>query len=178
MRWIVRGRRAMYESDWLNVYIDDVEIPGGRRFEHHVLTMTRGSAGAVIVDDQDRVLLLWRHRFITDKWGWEVPAGWVDPGETPEQAVRREVEEETGWRVGHLESMADYNPLAGISSMEYRAFVAKPAEHVGRPPDPSESSKVEWIPLADVPKLARDGLIPDGPSLLMLSYYLGVYRAD
>jgi 8-oxo-dGTP pyrophosphatase MutT (NUDIX family) len=166
----------MYESDWVNVYLDDVEIPGGNRFEHHVLTMPRGSAGAVVVDDRDRTLLLWRHRFITDKWGWEVPAGWIDPGETPEVAVRREIEEETGWRAGSIEAMIDYNPMAGISTLQFRAYVASGAEYISPPTDFGESSKVEWVPLADVPALAADGEIPDGPSLLMLSYYLGMYR--
>jgi 8-oxo-dGTP pyrophosphatase MutT (NUDIX family) len=177
MRWTVHGRRTIYESEWMNVYLDEVEEPGGRRFEHHVLTMPRGSVGAVVVDDQGRTLLLWRHRFITDKWGWEVPAGWVDPGETPEQAVRREIEEETGWRVGYVQRMADYNPLAGISTMEYRSFIAGDAQYIGPPTDPGESTRVEWVALSDVPKLAADGLIPDGPSLLMLGYYLGIYRA-
>jgi 8-oxo-dGTP pyrophosphatase MutT (NUDIX family) len=36
---------------------------------------------AAVVDDQGRVLMLWRHRFITDRWGWELPCGWVEPGE-------------------------------------------------------------------------------------------------
>ncbi len=43
------------------------------------------------------VLLLWRHRFITDTWGWEIPAGGIDPGETPPDAAARETLEETGW---------------------------------------------------------------------------------
>lgn len=176
MRWTVHGRRVVYESEWVNVYLDDVEVPGGDRFEHHVLDMHRGSVGAVVVDDQDRTLLIWRHRFITNKWGWEVPAGWIDPGETQEQAVRREIEEETGWRVGQVDRMADYNPLAGISPLAYRTYVASDPLHIGPPSDAGESTKIEWIPLADVPRLAADGHIPDGPSLLMLSYYLGVYR--
>src|SRR5215813_2025705 len=98
MRWTVHGREAMYESDWVNVYLDDVELPDGKRLKHHVVTMPRPSVGAVVVDDQDRTLLIWRHRYITDRWGWEVPAGWVDPGEDRDDAVRREIEEETGWR--------------------------------------------------------------------------------
>ena len=43
------------------------------------------------------MLLLWRHRFITDTWGWEIPAGRVEAGEALEDAARREAIEETGW---------------------------------------------------------------------------------
>jgi len=46
------------------------------------------------------VLLLWRHRFITVTWGWEIPVGRAEPGGSPAQAAAREVEEETGWRPG------------------------------------------------------------------------------
>ena len=95
------------------------EVPGGQRIEHHELRFPRASVTAVVVDG-DRVLLLWRHRFITNAWGWEVPAGWADPGEDPEDAVRREIEEETGWRAATVTPMTSYNGgvlvTAGVSS--------------------------------------------------------------
>lgn len=71
-RWIVHGRRTVYVSDWVSVHIDDVELPDGHHVAHHVLDFPRGSVGAVVVNDShDRVLLIWRHRYITDTWGWE-----------------------------------------------------------------------------------------------------------
>jgi hypothetical protein len=81
MRWHVHDRRQVYGSEWVDVWIDDVELPGGRRIAHHVLTFPRQSVIAVVVDGRERVLLIWRHRHITDAWGWEVLAGWADPGE-------------------------------------------------------------------------------------------------
>ena len=101
----------------------------------------------------------------------------MDPGESLDAAAHREIVEETGWQAGKLEPMMEYNPLAGISSMHYTTFVASEADLLGPLPDTNEVSRVEWVPLADVPKLASDGQIPDGPSLLMLSYYQGMHRA-
>jgi 8-oxo-dGTP pyrophosphatase MutT (NUDIX family) len=164
----------MYESDWVNVYIDDVELPDRTHIEHHVLDFRKGSAGAVLVDDSKRILLIWRHRFVTDRWGWEVPAGWIDGGEDPETAVRREIEEETGYRAGHIEPMVDYFPLAGISTQHYWTYVATQPEYI-REGRGNETTRLEWISIAEIPKLARAGLITDGPSLLMLSYFLGVH---
>jgi 8-oxo-dGTP pyrophosphatase MutT (NUDIX family) len=123
-RWTVHGRRAMYESEWVNVYLDDVELPDGHHIDHHVLTFPKTSQTAVVLNDaRDHVLLIWRHRFITDAWGWEVPAGWVEPGEDPEAAIRREIEEETGYAAGHIEPMVSYNALSGISTMRFTAYV-------------------------------------------------------
>ncbi len=175
MRWTVRGRRTAYESSWVNVHVDDVELPDGRRIEHHVVAMPRPSVGALVLDGQGNTLLIWRHRFITDVWGWEVPAGWVDPGEDLIDAARREVLEETGWSVGRVEPLTEYHPLSGLSTMRYTAFVASEPAHVG-PPDDDETSRVAWIPLDSVRELAVKGQIMDGPSLLILSYYLGIHR--
>lgn len=61
--------------------------------------MPRRSVGTVVVDGNGNTLLIWRHRFITDRWGWEVPAGWAEPGEDLAEAARREIVEETGWTV-------------------------------------------------------------------------------
>jgi 8-oxo-dGTP pyrophosphatase MutT (NUDIX family) len=178
MRWKVHGRRTAYESSWINVHLDDVELPDGRRFEHHVLSMPRPAVGTVVIDDRDRTLLIWRHRFITDRWGWEVPAGWADPGEDLADAARRETVEETGWTVDRLEPLVEYNPLAGISDWNYTVFLGTQPRQVGPVTDTSETTRVEWVPLDQVPRLAAGGEIPDGPSLLMLSYYLGIHRAN
>src|SRR5438046_60145 len=96
MQWTVHGERSIYESEWVSLRLVDVEIPGHRRFDHHVVRAPQPAAGAVVIDDDERVLLLWRHRFITDSWGWEIPAGRIEPGETAEEAAAREVLEETG----------------------------------------------------------------------------------
>jgi 8-oxo-dGTP pyrophosphatase MutT (NUDIX family) len=176
VRWTVHGRRDVYSSEWVRVSLDDVEIPGGRRFEHHVVHFPRASVTAVVTDGADRVLLMWRHRFITGSWGWEVPAGWADPGEDPEEAIRREIEEETGWRPREIRLMTAYNALSGISDMRFSVFHAAVAEQVGEPEDASESSRVEWVPFDDVAKLAAAEQIQDGPSLTALAYYLAFER--
>ena len=69
MKWIVHGERLLYESHWMNLALTDVEIPGGDRFEHHVIRAPAGASGTVVVDGERGVLLVWRHRFATDTWG-------------------------------------------------------------------------------------------------------------
>ena len=102
MRWIVHGERVIYDSEWVRLSLADVEVPGGRRFEHHVVRQITPAAGVIVVNDDNEILLLWRHRFISDTWGWEIPAGRADPGESLDDAARREVLEETGWEAGPL----------------------------------------------------------------------------
>ena len=108
--WRAHGERAIYESPWVWLGQVDVEPPGGDRYWHHVVRLP-AAALAALVDDQDRVLMLWRHRFVPDRWGWELPGGLVDDGEEPAEAANRELAEETGYRAGQLEHLVTFQPI-------------------------------------------------------------------
>lgn len=172
MRWTVHGERVVYDSPWVRLALTDVEIPGGERFEHHVVRMPAEAAGTVVHDPERGILLLWRHRFATDTWGWEVPAGRIDEGEGREDAARREVEEETGWRPGPLRHLVTYFPHNGSSDATFHLFAADGAAHLGDPTDPSESERVEWVTLASVRAELRAGRVGDGLSLTALLWWL------
>lgn len=172
MRWTVHGERSVYSSEWMSMTLVDVEVPGSRRFEHHVVRFPQGAAGVVVRDEQRGVLLLWRHRFITDTWGWEVPAGRVEAHESPEQAAEREVLEETGYLPHDLRQVGSYAPSAGVSDQVFHVFTAEKATPMGEPTDRSESERVEWVPLADVRKMIADGQVFDGLSLTALLWSL------
>lgn len=107
MRWTVHSEKQLYEDEWLNIRVADVELPGGRHLEHRLIRTPPG-AGAVIVVD-GRVLLMWRHRFITDTNGWEIPIGKIDPGEEPAEAAARETEEEQAGGRGHCSSCSGWS---------------------------------------------------------------------
>jgi 8-oxo-dGTP pyrophosphatase MutT (NUDIX family) len=168
----VHGERSLYESDWVNLRVVDVEIPGGERFDHHVIRMPREAAGTVVYDGDRGVLLLWRHRFITDTWGWEIPAGGMDAGESPVEAAVRETIEETGWAPGPMRHLVTYHPSNGVSDQKFHLFVADGAAHVGDPTDPGEAERIEWVPLHEVRAIAQRGEITDGLSLTAVLYAL------
>jgi len=172
MRWTVHGERTLYDSEWVRLALTDVEVPGGPRFEHHVVRAPRPAAGVVVTDPERGVLLLWRHRFTTDTWGWEVPAGRVDAGETPIEAGAREVLEETGWEPGPLHPLLAYFPNNGQSDLCFHLFVADGARHVGDPSDPSESELVAWRSWAEARASIAAGEVGDGMSLTALALVL------
>ena len=168
MRWETFGETTVYDSPWMRVTLVDVDVPGHGRIDHHVLRMPAAAAGAVVHDPARGVLLLWRHRFITDTWGWEVPAGRVEPGESAVDAAAREVLEETGWRPGPLRPLVSYHAAQGTTDLTFHAFVADGAARVADPVDSSESERVEWVPLDEVRRLLRDGAVRDGLTLTAL----------
>jgi 8-oxo-dGTP pyrophosphatase MutT (NUDIX family) len=173
--WRVHGERPLYTSEWLNVSLAEVELPDGKRFDHHVVRLPHPAVGVVIHDAERGVLLLRRHRFITDTWGWEIPAGRVEPGETLEQAGERESVEETGWRPLDLEYLGFSHPTNGLMEQRFEYFLAPRAEHVGDF-DRTETESIAWFARDDVRTLIEQGEVPDGLSVTALGMAFALGR--
>lgn len=114
------------------------------------------SVAAVIRDEADRLLLIEKH-----DGNWSLPAGAIEPGETPEQAVAREVKEETGM------ICAEFQLLAMLGGSGYRytysngdqveylvALYRCAAKEDGDPTDVQETRSVRFFAREDMPGLA------------------------
>jgi 8-oxo-dGTP pyrophosphatase MutT (NUDIX family) len=171
VEWKVGPERSLYVDDWLDVRVADVELPDGRHLEHR-LVRTRPGAGAVAINGDQHVLLLWRHRFITGTWGWEIPIGRIEEGESPVEAAAREFEEETGWRPGPLRRLIYVQPTPGLSTSEHHIFRADDATFIGDAADKCEAERVAWVPLAESRALIEKGEITSGTTIAALLYLL------
>jgi ADP-ribose pyrophosphatase len=170
--WKTFGERLVYDNRWVRLGLVDVEAPNGERWEYHVVHLARIAVG-LIIDDRDRVLMLWRYRFPTDQWGYELLGGLVEEGEEPAQTAAREVAEETGWRpVGEPEHLIGFEPLPGQLTAPVDVFLWRQAEKVGEPTDTEEVGRVEWVPLSRVPELAQQQQILGSGALVPLLYYM------
>jgi len=170
MRWTVHGEKSLYSDKWLDIRVADVELPDGRHLAHRLIRTVPG-AGCVVISD-DRVLLLWRHRFITGTWGWEIPIGKANAGEDPAVAAARETEEETGWRPGPLTPLLRVEPTPGLSDSVHHIYRADGAVRIGPPEDDFESSQISWVPLAEITTLIARGQITSGTTLAALLYLI------
>lgn len=94
--WKLRGEKPLVQTPWFQVGLADVELPDGRRIDHYLFRVPRVVLTAMR-DDQGRVLLILRYRFIPGTWGWELPSGLADPAEDFALAAARETVKETGW---------------------------------------------------------------------------------
>lgn len=167
--WLDRGDTIIYDSDWVRLVTTDVVMPDGTQVDHHVVRMPRPAAGCLLLD-AGRLLLLYRHRFITDSWGWEIPAGGVDLDETPAEAARREAREESGWEPRTVDHLCTFHPANGLLDQAFHIFVSADAVHRGEPEDPNEAARIEWIDTAEVRSLLVNGSITDGLSFAAISF--------
>ncbi|MGW6280771.1 NUDIX domain-containing protein [Kribbella sp. NPDC055071] len=170
MRWIIHSEAEVWSNRWLSVRRLDVEQPDGERVDYHAVRLANIAATVVMRDA--KVLLMWRHRFLTDTWAWELPMGIIEAGETPAAAAARELEEETGWRANGLTELIQSEPAAGIMDSRHYVFRATSASYVGEPVEQNESDRIEWIPLGDVPAMIGRQEIVSGITLVGLQQVL------
>jgi 8-oxo-dGTP pyrophosphatase MutT (NUDIX family) len=171
MEWKVVSLHSLYSDEWLDIRLADVELPGGRHLSHRMICTPPGAGVVAVTDNQ--VLLIWRHRFITGSWGWELPMGKVEAGESAAEAAAREFEEETGWRAGPLRHLMSVQPTPGLCDSVHHVYRTDEASYIGEPADSFESDRIAWVPLTDVRSLIRKGEVVSGTTLAALLYVVG-----
>ncbi|WP_244304109.1 GntR family transcriptional regulator [Streptomyces lydicus] len=129
--WRIHGKRDLYDNRWVNLQVWDVEPPGVERFEHHVVKLHHVAVTAVL-DDRDRVLMMWRYRFVPQQWGWSSRVASWTKGRTRADTALREVVEETGWRPKSVEHIVTYQPMVGMVDSPHEIFVGHGAEQLVR----------------------------------------------
>lgn len=168
-------RRAIYESDWISLYSDKVEMPDGQVIPaYHRLHYSHESVSCVIVNENDEILLIQSKRYTTGHLEWEIPAGRIEQGESAEEAARRECLEETGCTVKELTFLCKQNPSNGMSDLTIHVFGAK-VDTETMEFDKNEVSRKQWLPLNRVMELLRDNEIRCGVSMLSLLYAIQFY---
>src|SRR4051794_11103655 len=165
-RWKVHGERVVDGSRRGRLSVVEIELPDGVRFGQYVLRLPKGVIVAVV--RAGKVLMVWRHRFVIDRWVWELPGGYADEAEDLAVTAAREVEEETGWRPGPLERLLTFQPMVSTIDSENVIFLAREAEYVGEAQDINEAERIAWIELDDVMPMIERGEIVGSSSVVAL----------
>ena len=139
----------------------------GRRVTHYYLDLPE-----VVVmlahDPEGRVLLVRQYRGALDRETLELPAGRCEPRETPEDAARRELEEETGYRADRLEPLLRFWPTPGYSSELIHAYEARGLHATATSFDEGEELTLVRLTPSECEAAVRTGEICDGKTILTL----------
>ena len=154
LEWRTLGEEPVVRTPWFQVGRADVELPDGRRIDHYLFRLPPVVLTAV-QDDQDRVLLILRYRFIPGTWGWELPSGLADPAEDLAAAAARETLKETGWEPETPELLVRLEASAGLTDSVHHVYRASRARRRGEPG--FETVRMESFPLGDMPSMIASG---------------------
>jgi len=167
----VDASERIYDSPWCGLRRDHVRLDDGRLQEYHVFEVSDAVCVVPVLPDGS-IVMLWQFRHPHGRTHWEIPAGRVHDDERPEQAVARELLEETGYRAGRLERVTGFYPTNGISPHYAHVYVARDCVRVQDPaPDPSERIVPRVLPREEVRARLLEGGFADGFTALALFYH-------
>lgn len=151
-----------------SVNLDEVELPSGRVKERIRVEHPDAAALVPILDD-GRIMFVKQYRYSIQEETLEIPAGKMDSGEAPEECIRREFTEETGYRVKDLEFVLKYVPAIGYSSEVLFIYKGKGIVlQTGNPISSDEISNVEILSFEEIRECINKGIIKDGKTLVAL----------
>ena len=159
--------KPVYRGKIINVDYDVVELPGGKRAELELIRHPGASAVVPLHPDRS-VTLIRQYRYAADGYILEVPAGKLDPGESPESCALREIVEEAGVRASKLHPLGWIFTTPGFTDEKIHLFAATDLTPAAQSLDDDEVIDVVKMPLSEALRLAATGGIPDAKSLCAL----------
>jgi len=117
-------------------------------------------------DSRKRILLVRQYRVPARAYLWELPAGKLDAGETPLQAARRELIEETGYRAKHWKKLVSFYPSPGFVAEKMTIFLATGLTAGDATPMDDERIETRWFTGPEIERAIRSGKILDGKTML------------
>lgn len=144
---------------------DEAVEPGGFHIKRAIV-QHQGSAVMMAIDDKKRILLVRQYRLPARQYMWELPAGRLDPGESPLQAAKRELVEEAGIRAKKWKKLVSYYPSPGYVAEKMTMFVAMELSIGDAQPMEDERIDMRWFSAREVEDLIGAGKIIDGKTIL------------
>jgi len=162
--------RLIYDGQVVKLRVDTVRLPGGRETKREIVE--HGDCVAIVaIDGNNNVLLVNQFRQPVEKELLEIPAGGIDPGEDPLTAVRREMQEETGYLPQKVERLGGFYATPGYGTEYLHLYLATDLTPSRLYAEDTESIKLVRVPISQIPSLITSGRICDAKSIAGLLIY-------
>ncbi|MCM1437733.1 MAG: NUDIX hydrolase [Roseburia sp.] len=161
--------KRVYDGKILKLDVDEVLLPDGKTAVRECVRHTGGAA--VLLVKEGKVALVKQHRYLYGKDIYEIPAGKLEEGETPEAGAVRECMEETGY-LADVEKLLEIYPSPGYTDEIIHIYLAKNAKYAGGRTDEDEFLTCEFIPLERVVEMCESGEICDAKTVAAVYKFL------
>jgi ADP-ribose pyrophosphatase len=161
------GRRVVFRGRKIDLALQTVRLADGSQAEREVV-LHRGAVALLALVDADHLCLVRNGRYAVGKTLLEVPAGTLDPGESPDATAVRELREETGYLAGRVTRIAEWYVSPGV--MNERMYLYLCEDLRPGPTDHQADERLEPVVLTwdEALAMVHDGRIEDAKTMLAI----------
>ena len=163
--------QPIYDGRAVKLRIDTVKMPGGRETTREIVEHS-DCVAIVAIDADDNVLLVKQFRKPIEKELLEIPAGGIEPGEDPVTAVRREMQEETGYLPRKVDRLGGFYSTPGYCTEYLYLYLATDLIPSQLYAEDTENISLVRVPINQIPSLITSGSICDAKSIAGLLTFL------
>lgn len=157
--------KKVFSGRAFDVTLEEVQEPGQAEKLSREVVRHGPSSVILALDDQDRVLMVKQYRHAAGLSLWELPAGGVDPGETPAACAKRELIEETGYRAKSWRKLVRFYPSPGLLDEDMHVFLATGLSAGESRQEADESITSRFYSVEEIERMILSGRLLDGKTL-------------
>ena len=167
----ILSSRTIFDGRAVKLRVDTVQTPDGRETTREIVEHEEVVA-IVAIDADDNALLVKQFRHPAEKELLEIPAGGIDGDEDPADAVRREMQEETGYLPEKVEKLGGFYSAPGFCTEYLHLYLATDLTPSQLHAEDTDSITLIRVPIAEIPGLITSGSICDAKSIAGLLTFL------
>ena len=170
-KWKLINKRNVFESKWMNIEDRSYELPDGKVVKGYYHLDRPNYVLILAINNENQIVVEKQYRRGVDEFVYELPAGWMNTDESPVEAAKRELSEETGY-VGNGEKFIEIFPQPGFSSMKAFVVILSINDNkVNENRDSDEILSYELIGIEKIKAMLKNGEIKDMGFLSALTIY-------
>ncbi len=171
---IIKSTKTAYAGPIFNIEKQVIETPDGLTVQRDLVDHAPAVVILALTADGQQALIGREYRVGVNREAIALPAGLINPGETPEAAARRELAEETGYAVQELRPLITVTASEGMTNELQHCFVATidPEKRTEKHFDADEFVTTELVDLTAITAAINDGTITSAQTIATVMYYL------
>jgi ADP-ribose pyrophosphatase len=160
----VNSKATLYEGRVFKLLRENVTLNNGVTVDLDVIHHP-GASAMIPISDNDNVILIKQYRHAIGDFIWEIPAGTLDPNETPLECAKRELIEETGFSANTWQKLGEITPVPGYSNERIHMFLAADLVPAEQDLDKDEMLDVHEVSLGKAVEMIHEGAIQDSKTI-------------
>ena len=159
--------KQIFDGKVVKLFVDTVELPNGETAIREIVRHP-GAVCVVPVTSEGEVIMVKQFRYPFEEVMLEIPAGKLEPGEDPLEAVKRELEEESGAVAGKIQHIGQLYTTVAIFDEKIQIYLATDLTFASAHPDQDEFLETTKIPLKTLVEMVMNGEIPDAKTQIAI----------